>query len=444
MFASAAIFAAAGLVGCGAENGQGESGAIGSTSEAITVTNASPVTTLPNADKRFGASSCVVHDSNVNKDYLIVAGGFDNSATPAGLSSVLVYDAAAPQAGKDHWSNVSVTGSLGIARGFAAAIQDPSDSSKCYVIGGEPTLGGVAVPFTLNSSWNVDTVTVTGTRAVTVAKVNTAAANLPTARSQLQLSTCGTKIMAVGGRTTGTTATGVIEMLSGGSWSTPTGINVGSTVALPTAVYNFALAKEESSDNFVVSGGDGSGAVKRNIQVITSGTSCTKVDTKDFGTTVNKRLSSVRRELVGFPKLGTANTFLSFAGFDTVAASNAVDEINVTSWTAGAQTLANVSSSTNGTATIAPMLVFVNAATPSYQVLGGESVDATTTTKTGVAQQFISSAWDTVQDLVGDSNGVVYSAAAYLPSAGKTYLVTGASLSTGTRTLLTTGDEIGQ
>jgi hypothetical protein len=434
-------------VGCSADGGwegaAGE-GEIGSVEQALsgtapvkaTVADISGIDIDPNtggtqAPVREFAGHCVINDDGVDK--LAVFGGFN--AAGAALDDILIFDPS----GTPSWTRLPVAAGTKLtqARGSLKGIQLPSDDSKCLIVGGESTnLGGTTYTTVEELSVSSGTFTVTAKDPLNVA------------RAKHELQVCGNNIIAVGGEQAGAVFTSdsvEIYNVAGNQWDTNSTTS-GDIENLGQGRYDFAMAKDDSNDRYVVGGGNNAGGVLlRTVEVFTSANSCTDMDVKAFPLT--ERLGTARDGLVAHIKPGSSSVFAFLAGNAAGTASAAVDEVSVTSWTANSQTI-STNTSPSGytlTATAYPMLATDLGATPeTYMLVGGESVPGTTTFATNAIQE-----WDSMgspdQFLTASlsGSGRTHGVAAYLPSANRVITATGVSIaSPGTKTFLTSADQI--
>ena len=261
-----AIFAAAGLVGCGAgEQESSDPGAIGSTSEALSVANKSQALS-PGAQY---SASCKILDGTT--ETMILAGGFNVSGTA--LDTVYKYTVAGG------WSQVKDNQMvpqpllLGTARGQLRGIQDPADTHTCWFVGGAATIDGAAInPTTVApAKYTVDKLSVSG-GVWTLSHFNagtTPFASIALTRFEMRACPATNKIAVFGGFDNTTTEQANVLTFDRSTpttaWAHPTNATLNAAVAEP------AVAQDKSGttlSGFVVAGGLDSSGVQNQITLL--------------------------------------------------------------------------------------------------------------------------------------------------------------------------------
>lgn len=311
-----AIAGAMGLTACSAETG--EQGAIGETSQALAttpvkLTGADDPTdlTAANGQERDHASSCRMKDAN--GEYFVIAGGFDG--TPTALRSILLSKA------NNGFTKQTALLPVGKGRGDGKMIR--ISDTECWFIGGT-TAAGAATAQT-----QVDVLTLVA--PVPPATLPTIAVNaggtpqvLQQARSNFEVSTCtdnggGLHVVVFGGLDSGGSgalnSVEVSPVVTGIFGANPW---VKTNAVLQAGRYDFGLAKEKTTDNYIaVAGHTGSATYDATIDIITmtkSSTTCTPSGTPavdSFGFPVT--LPTAIEGNVAYPE-SNANTFQVSAG----------------------------------------------------------------------------------------------------------------------------------
>jgi hypothetical protein len=233
-----AISAAAGLVGCGAETGQGSAEGVGQTSEALSSASLSALPTTPIDMRARGSVSCAFVDGTDR--YHVKIGGFDASGATKKID--MAKNAAA-------W--VQQTAQLTNARGQSEVYQ--IDATHCAVIGGNTALDGAAA----NALVDVDIVSLNTGVTPRIIAVSAATHGLAVARSQFKLSTCtdttgDTHLLALGGKDLRSVESSpTIANLSTGTWTSTANI-------LSANRWDFG-ADTDGSNDYVVAGGQVAG-----------------------------------------------------------------------------------------------------------------------------------------------------------------------------------------
>lgn len=422
----AAIFAAFGLAACGAESGAPEAEGVGQTSEALTCNTAvkdlkdavdtSGMDVNPDPVGREFSASCVISDNGTQK--MLVAGGFDSSGNGSG--EAFLYNPGAPGS----WTKVASL-PAGQERGLAKMIQDPSDASACLLVGGVSKKSGGSLLAT--------TYRFTAAAGPAYAWTSKGALNTPRIKFALAKAAGSDKLIVMGGASNaaGSTATAAVETWSGTAWTART--------SLPVAVYDFAFASQDSTnDKFLLAGGHfGTTVASAELQILKITTGSPDVYTvTDLTATYSKSLTTGRNRAVAFPVSGSR--ILVAIGYDTgssvTTSTQAVDVDFATPTNTVVQT--ETAAPTNLVAIGAPALVTDGT---NFELVGGEDGSGNTSARVQKYTVGAGTPWSNITTCTDRSHHV----AEYLTSQSKIYTTTGISNpSGGSLVYLTATDSI--
>jgi hypothetical protein len=310
--------------GCSAETGEPEAAEIGSTAEALSVSSTpTDLPTTPTDLRFYDGAACRLYDSAHTTEYIAIAGGITNSASP--VNQILL----APRGGT--W--VKQTATLGVARSGARAIQ--LSDTRCAIVGGDNgTSGDTKVEILELTSGSPATVALSAT--ITPAALNNG-------RAGHEVSTCvdnssKTHLVVFGG---GTDVIEVSDDVSKATWSAWTSYSSAGSKLLYSPL-DFAMAKNPSANQYMVAGGKPVGGTYSNkINFITMSTACapTVLQAKqDASHATDAVLSESVRGNVGFYQ-GNTDYFISTAGTKDVSGTETLTTVgqllHVTDWTNG-------------------------------------------------------------------------------------------------------------
>lgn len=425
IMSAAAVFAA----GCSAETGAPGAGEqIGSSSEALTLAagNAFPV-----ALKSPG--SCVVQTPNGTDHYMLTFGGFTaTTGTP-------VADIYRLKAGVDTWAHAKLTSNnandanLAVARGQIQAIQLKDDLTSCLVVGGSTTFNGNALAST-GSAFVVEKVTIDNSGFLTITNASGGSNYAQLARTRFRLASCDSgshRVVAFGGIDNSGNYVKTIATFDTGNPATAW--SVANTFVNPRADFGFA----QEGENFVVAGGENTGGLIADLEMIKSSTCSTWTVPAAATAFPTSSPNFVKREGTATVLYDT-NKFMVVGGLGTTAVKG--DSLKFTvNWTTPAITAGTLLSgpALNGSAVTAYPNVLQSGTTP-YLVNGGNDTSLDTFTTDGYQTSSTTPAWSS-GNLV-TTNGRIYGAAELL--SGKIYSVAGSKIVSGTETLLSTTEVI--
>lgn len=423
---AAAIFAGAGLVGCGADTGQGAEG-VGQASQALDGTAHSIDATAYAAitvDLQRSAT-CVVNGTynGTAGDYPLVVSGID----PTGGAEVrdgYLFDRHTGVNGT--WVKFSFGTASVNEVADAVAMTDPANHAVCYVIGGNK--GGTEKA----NTWKFTL----GSDAAHSGFV--AGPTLNAARTNAVITQCQSKLMVVGGIDAGGDRSDV-EVLSGGTWHQTVGL-------LGVARHNFAVAANDTkatddATEFLISGGLASGSPTNRLEAlhVPTGSGCATssgaITSTLYANAAGTRLTTGVEAPVSFPKSfaslnspAKATAFVVASGKPTGAATTQTQEVAVTTWNSTTGIAV-----TNATTAIANATSFAKAvrvpdvgvttSPDAYMIVGGNAAGGVASVQEYQAG-FGTNGWYATATL---ANARISPNAVYLPDLAKVLVAGGGS-----------------
>lgn len=409
-------------VGCSAETGEPEAAEIGSTAEAL-------VANVPSSSPDYRVqdpAACSFYDATNSKEYTALFGGLIPGVSPTVTNRVLMAQDV-PSGTPGAW--VLQTDTLSVARHGAKAIR--IDNTHCAIVGGTLANG--------NGSNAVEMFELTSGTPATIARSATITpTSMNSARSLHDVKTCvennKTHLVAFYGESAPGTAVNSIEIsddvlaTSWGSWTTA--LNGTRSAGLT----DFGVAKEKSTRNYLLAGGNPSGSTYDDtLTFIALNSSCASPTLKEGAhatsnhATVVKLSKAVAGNVVFFE--GTADTFLVNAGIEdnmgSPALSSIADKFVVSDYVNGYVTKS--AGSALVTTTYKPTHLATNTAETKYTLIGG--ANAAISASISQVQEYTSgSGFASIGTL---SPASYQSGAAFLPNNTKLTASTGIQLGTG-------------
>jgi hypothetical protein len=377
-----AIFAAAGLVGCGAgEQGSGDPGAIGSSSEALSV--GSTLAAFPGTAVEW-AASCVVTDNSRQK--LLVSQGYDS--TGASVDQTYLYDPVANTwTAFDAITDTQTAGNLNDtdydSQGRGEAQFIPISSTKCLLVAGLSAKTGGA---TRTRSLTFD---VSASAHHQWSKVG----DMAEGRAKFGLSKCGTgsKVIAIGGHVAAGTGSPVTSANTVEVWN---GSNAWSSFnKLNPRVSGFGFAAYSDNEHFVIGGGVSNTGDESKVQALLANDACDTITAATTDTLKDPANTANPLSRIGAVALFSAQGTVHVAAGSNSSSGLLTDAQTFTINWSGTPAVTYSSHTTTGTGLVpngVRLPASVILANNKLVMLGGEDASASTLLS-GAPQSYVTS-----------------------------------------------------
>lgn len=382
-----------GAVGCSSEPlSPEEAAAIGSTSEALSISAAPGTPSFPAGEGRTRMGYCTITVPTVGgvaaHDVLIAAGGFK---TAAGATTNEIWKMDLTSGGS--WTKLTPTLNASVANLRGIKIS----ATECLFIGGDNNAGGAA-------STNVDRLSVNGSGVFAVAAAQALATGVADFEVEKCVDNSGTRVVVFGGTSSGTNQNKIQisnALVPSAAWD--------QTRTLLRGRSDYGLVKTANNQYVLAGGSTTSSGFDNDIEILEmSTTDCDAALPGQYHSAVaGERLSSGVKGNVAF-KDASAGTAILAAGSTGAALPTTVDHLTPSGSGGTLAFTLSKNASTLPTGVYKPQILTTSS---GEHVMVGGGNDDTPTAAVQVVQQFV--------DATGWSSATTNFTAVFFPALGE-------------------------